>query len=126
MRGMRIVAGLLCGGLVSGVASADWSGKGQLGGVLARGNTETETINAVIDVQNELDRWTHKFGGSLLHTVNNDITSADRWELRARFELQADGPQLPLRHAPLRRRRVHRFLVPGDGGRRLRLSPHRD
>ena len=83
MRVIRIVAGLLFGGLVSGVASADWSGKGALGGVLARGNTETETINANIDVQNELDRWTHKFGGSVLHTVNNDITSADRWELRA-------------------------------------------
>jgi len=83
MRGTWIVAGLLCGGLLSGAASADWSGKGQLGGVLARGNTETETINAVIDVQNELDRWTHKFGGSVLHTVNNDVTSADRWELRA-------------------------------------------
>ena len=43
MRGFQIVAGLLCGGLVSGVASADWSGKGQLGGVLARG-VATETV----------------------------------------------------------------------------------
>jgi putative salt-induced outer membrane protein len=82
MQGLRIVAGLLCGGLASGAALADWTGKGQLGGVLARGNTDTSTINAVIDVAKELERWTHKAGGSLLRTVTNDVTSADRWELR--------------------------------------------
>jgi putative salt-induced outer membrane protein YdiY len=114
MRGIWIVSGLLCGGLVSDVASADWSGKGALGGVLARGNTETETINAVIDVQNDLDRWTHKFGGSILHTVNNDITSADRWELRAgsNYKLTA---QLSLRHAALRRRRFTDFSYQAGG-----------
>jgi len=48
MPGLRILGGLLCGCLVTGVASADWSGKGTFGGVLARGNTETETINANI------------------------------------------------------------------------------
>ncbi len=82
MRSIRILAGLLCGWLASGVASADWTGKGTFGGVLARGNTDTETVNANIDVADELERWTHKAGASLLHTVNNDITSADRWELR--------------------------------------------
>lgn len=82
MKGIRILAALACGFLVSGAASAEWSGKGTLGGVLARGNTETETINANIDVANELEQWTHKAGGSLLRTVTDDITSADRWELR--------------------------------------------
>ncbi len=82
MRALTILAGLLVGGLVSGVAAADWSGKGTFGGVLARGNTDTETVNANIDVADELGRWTHKAGASLLHTVNNDVTSADRWELR--------------------------------------------
>lgn len=62
--------------------SAEWTGKGTFGGVLARGNTETETVNANIDVVNDLERWTHKAGGSLLRTVNDDVTSADRWELR--------------------------------------------
>lgn len=83
MHGLRLAALLLCGSLAAGAASAaDWSGKGQLGGVLARGNTETETINANIDVAAVIDRWTHKAGGSWLRTVNDDITSADRWELR--------------------------------------------
>lgn len=82
MVGLRTVAGLLCGSLVAGTASADWSGKGTFGGVLARGNTETETINLNIDVANVIDRWTHKAGASMLRTVTDDVTSADRWELR--------------------------------------------
>jgi putative salt-induced outer membrane protein len=70
--------------LGAGAASADgdWSGKATLGGVLARGNTETETINANFDVDYKLERWSHSVGGSLLRTVANDVTSADRWELR--------------------------------------------
>jgi putative salt-induced outer membrane protein len=77
-----MVAVLAFGGLASGTAAADWSGKGTFGGVLARGNTETETINLNVDVENKLDEWTHKAGASMLRTVTDDITSADRWELR--------------------------------------------
>ena len=82
MRSAGMAAVLVLGGLASGTAAADWSGKGTFGGVLARGNTETETINLNIDVENKLDRWTHKAGASMLRTVTDDITSADRWELR--------------------------------------------
>ena len=82
MRATGMVAIMALGGLASGTAAADWSGKGTFGGVLARGNTETETINLNIDVENKLDRWTHKAGASMLRTVTDDITSADRWELR--------------------------------------------
>jgi putative salt-induced outer membrane protein len=82
MRSTGIVAIAVLGGLASGTAAADWSGKGTFGGVLARGNTDTETINLNVDVENKLDRWTHKAGASMLRTVTDDITSADRWELR--------------------------------------------
>jgi putative salt-induced outer membrane protein len=82
MRATAMVAVLAFGGLASGTAAADWSGKGTFGGVLARGNTETETINLNLDVENKLDEWTHKAGASMLRTVTDDITSADRWELR--------------------------------------------
>jgi putative salt-induced outer membrane protein len=82
MRSAGMMAVLVFGGLASGTAAADWSGKGTFGGVLARGNTETETINLNLDVENKLDTWTHKAGASMLRTVTDDITSADRWELR--------------------------------------------
>lgn len=82
-KAVRTLAGLLCGSLAAGSASAEWSGKGKLGGVLARGNTETTTLNAHMDVLNDVERWHHKFGTSVLRTLNQDVVTADRWELRA-------------------------------------------
>lgn len=84
MRSVGMVAIFAGGLLAAGTASAgDWSGKGTLGGVIARGNTETDTLNANIDLQDVVDKWTHKFGASILHTTTNNVTSADRWEVRA-------------------------------------------
>jgi putative salt-induced outer membrane protein len=82
MRSAGLAVILAIGGLASGTAAADWSGKGTFGGVLARGNTETETINLNVDIENKIDVWTHKAGASMLRTVTDDVTSADRWELR--------------------------------------------
>jgi putative salt-induced outer membrane protein len=69
--------------LFAGMAAADWSGTGKLGGVVTRGNTETKTVSAIVDVGNTLDQWAYKFGGTILRTMTDDVTSADRWELRA-------------------------------------------
>lgn len=66
----------------AGPAQAEWAGKGELGGVIARGNTETETVNARIDMTRELDRWKHGVGFSMLRTSNDGLTAADRFELR--------------------------------------------
>ena len=63
-------------------AHADWQGKGELGGVLARGNTETETLNAKADLSKETQGWKHLLGVSVLRTTNDGVTSANRWELR--------------------------------------------
>ncbi len=63
-------------------AQAEWVGKGELGGVLARGNTEAETVNARLDMSRELDRWKHGAGFSMLRTSNDGLTAADRFELR--------------------------------------------
>lgn len=84
MRSVGMLAIFAGGLLAAGTASAgDWSGKGTLGGVLARGNTDTDTINANVDLQDVVGKWTHKFGGSILYTTTNDLKSADRWEVRA-------------------------------------------
>ena len=116
MRGIRIVGGIAVRrARCQASRRRDWSGKGALGGVLARGNTETETINADIDVQNDLDRWTHKFGGSILHTVNNDVTSADRWELRAGSNYKLTDRSYLFGTLRYEDDALHGFLVPGDG-----------
>ncbi len=86
MRYLRLVPAMTLGWLISTTATADWSGKGELGGVLARGNTDTDTVSANLDLKNERGRWTNKAGGSLLRTVNEGVTAADRWELRGETE----------------------------------------
>ncbi len=94
MRGSRWLAGLLCGAPFSGVAAAEWTGNGTLGGVLARGNTETSTINAIIDVANDLENWTHKAGGPLLRTVTDTETTKFEGQIGAGFrqtELRITG-----------------------------------
>ena len=63
-------------------AMADWEGKGELGGVLARGNTETETLNAKVDMTKGTEQWNHLVGFSILRNTTDDVTSANRWELR--------------------------------------------
>ena len=79
----KTMVGLVCGVLAAGTASAaDWTGKGSLGGVLSRGNTDMETINANLDVATVVGGWTYKMGASFLNTVEDDVASADRFELR--------------------------------------------
>jgi putative salt-induced outer membrane protein len=86
MKGFGALAFGLCAALAAGSAAADWSGKGKIGGVFSRGNTETTSANAIIDLENSLDRWKHKFGGTLLRALDQEETTADRWELRAESE----------------------------------------
>ncbi len=52
MKGLAFALALLA----AAPAQADWTGKGELGGVLARGNTETETINGKLDMTTESER----------------------------------------------------------------------
>jgi putative salt-induced outer membrane protein len=77
-----LIAALALTLVAAAPARAEWSGKGELGGVLARGNTESETINGNVDMATEIDRWKHQAGFSILRSVNNGVTSANRWELR--------------------------------------------
>lgn len=79
----RLHVAMLCSGLLAaGQAQADWSGKGALGGVLARGNTDSDTLNGKVDMSQEIGRWKHSVGFSVLRSVNNGVTSANRYELR--------------------------------------------
>jgi putative salt-induced outer membrane protein len=68
--------------LAAAPAHADWTGKGELGLVLSRGNSDAETLNARIDTGTEIGKWTHAVGFSLLYATAQDVTTADRYELR--------------------------------------------
>jgi putative salt-induced outer membrane protein len=65
--------------LTTGVAQAEWSGKGEGGIVFARGNTKTETVNAKLEMAREVDRWKHNFGVAALRAKNAGNKTADRY-----------------------------------------------
>lgn len=72
--------------LTPAAAQAEWKGKGELGLVLARGNTETETISAKADMVQESDPWKHLVGFSALRSTSGDVTTADRYEVHGQSD----------------------------------------
>lgn len=68
--------------LVTPVAHADWTGQGEAGFVMARGNTETDTANVKLDLATGHDKWKHAFGFAALYGKSNEIKSAERFDTR--------------------------------------------
>ncbi len=60
-------------------AHAQWKGKGEVGIVFARGNSDTDTANVKVDTSREVDRWKHSFGVAALRAANNGATTAERY-----------------------------------------------
>lgn len=72
---------LLCVSLLMPcVALAEWSGKGEAGFVLARGNTNTDTANAKVELVLDKAPWKYTFGGSGIHASDDQGPTAQRWE----------------------------------------------
>jgi putative salt-induced outer membrane protein len=61
-------------------ASAEWKGKGELGLVLARGNTNTETLNAKADMTKETEKWKHLVGFSMMRSTSEHELTGNRYE----------------------------------------------
>jgi putative salt-induced outer membrane protein len=66
--------------LASLPAQAEWKGKGEAGILVARGNTDTDTVNLKLDVAREVDRWKNAVGFSAIQAANNGDTTAKRYE----------------------------------------------
>ena len=66
---------------IAAPAHGQWAGKGQLGWVLARGNTNTDTLNAALDVTDTVGDWKYLMGGSALKATTSGTSTADRYTL---------------------------------------------
>lgn len=64
-----------------GIAAADWSGKGELGAALASGNTDTENVNAKLELEKQAGDWSHKFGLAGIYASDSNETTGQRWEV---------------------------------------------
>jgi putative salt-induced outer membrane protein len=73
---------------VSGAALADWTGKGELGGSFASGNSENEAVNAALEVKKSHDQWTHTLGFAGNYGNDGEETTAERWELRGQTQYE--------------------------------------
>lgn len=77
MTGVIAVLVLLC---PTAEAQPDWRSKAQVGFVMARGNSETETANARLELVREAGNWKNTFGTSMLYGRSSDIENAGRWD----------------------------------------------
>lgn len=71
-------------------ALADWSGEGDLGMVVARGNTDTDTISAHLAIKKTQDKWEHNAGLNFLRSTNTGVTNAERYQLTGQSNYAID------------------------------------
>jgi putative salt-induced outer membrane protein len=87
-----LLRGVVCALLFGPIAShADdlpegWSGKGQAGYVMSRGNSDTDAANVKVDLNLLRNDWKHALSLDGLFGRSAGITSAERWDAR----LQSD------------------------------------
>jgi putative salt-induced outer membrane protein len=55
-----------------------WSGKGELGYVNAKGNTNSDALNAKLGIADQVGPWKHSLTVDVLSAKTNGLTSADR------------------------------------------------
>lgn len=82
---MKRLSGLLFVGiglLAAQAALAAWQGKGEAGVVIARGNSETETINAKLEMSRTAGKWKHTLAMDMLRATNTGSTTANRYGAR--------------------------------------------
>ncbi|MFT4197578.1 MAG: DUF481 domain-containing protein [Pseudoxanthomonas sp.] len=58
-----------------------WSGKGELGLAVAKGNTDNETFVGKLDFGYSNDEWKYAFGGAAQYAKDDEVESARRYEL---------------------------------------------
>jgi putative salt-induced outer membrane protein len=61
-------------------APIGWTGKGEAGLVLARGNADTTTANVKLDATDTINSWKHKAHLAFLYGESADFTTAQRLE----------------------------------------------
>jgi putative salt-induced outer membrane protein len=65
-----------------------WSGKGQIGYVMSRGNSDTDAANAKLDLYLLRRDWKHNLELTGLFGRSAGITSAERWDARLQSDYQ--------------------------------------
>jgi putative salt-induced outer membrane protein len=65
-----------------------WSGKGQAGYVMSRGNSNTDSANAKIDLADIIGDWKNSIHLEGLYARSDEITSAERWAAIDQYDVK--------------------------------------
>lgn len=79
VKGMPAVLPVVLAAVLAGNVSAEWTGSGELGLVLARGNTDTETLNTKLELDYEHEKWTNSTDASYLRSESDGDLEANRF-----------------------------------------------
>lgn len=77
----QMFLGLLAVLPVAANAESGWSGTGEFGLVLSRGNADTDTLNTKLDLKHEDENWLHNAYVLALRAEANDVRTANRFEV---------------------------------------------
>lgn len=78
---MRFQHYLFCAILLAPAAhSQDWTGKAELGVLLASGNTEAKSANTKFDLKRDSEKWINTLFVSALYGENAEFSTAERYE----------------------------------------------
>lgn len=62
-------------------ADGGWSGTGELGLAIAKGNSDNQTLNAKLGLAKDADKWKHAVGAAFLYGKSDGLESARRYEV---------------------------------------------
>lgn len=63
----------------SGPIAAQWQGKGEVGIVFTRGNSDSDTANVKLDGSHELDSWKNSFALAALRAASDGTPTGERY-----------------------------------------------
>jgi putative salt-induced outer membrane protein len=72
---------LMCGWLVCPADAAEWSGKGEFGLVVSRGNSDTETLNLGLNFERKSEKWRNNLKVTALRASDEGELNAERYTL---------------------------------------------
>jgi putative salt-induced outer membrane protein len=130
----RLLSTALVAASAAGAALADdapappqntWIGKGQVGFLDSRGNSNSESVNGNIDVWRFDGPWKNDIYLAALYGKNNGIVSAERWEAREQTNYTFAGNLFAFGGLRFEHDLFDGFSVSSERHRRLGLQIHR-
>ncbi|MDR9436743.1 MAG: DUF481 domain-containing protein [Thiohalophilus sp.] len=71
-------------------SASQWDGAAELGFIMNRGNTDSDSLNAQLRVENSHRKWRHRGEAKVLRISEEDTTTAESYEVSGRSEYLLD------------------------------------